>query len=251
MKFAILLLASILLPLWATGASARSPDPMARADALLRSPALTLEQANQALALYQEQLSAGRDRLSLLPRLARAAFISGDLAPQRQRAGYYNRGLAYADRLVQEQPLGVAGHYWQALNRCGLADVGSRFQGFRLLPKIIAALQQSLALDETYDQAGAHRVLGRIYYEAPGRPFSVGDLEKSRRHLAAAVRLAPDNSTNHLYLAETLLKMGYKTQARQELKQVLQARTHAVRPQGLAEDQREARRLLAELDRSK
>jgi tetratricopeptide (TPR) repeat protein len=156
------------------------------------------------------------------------------MAPKGQRAGYYEKGLTYAERLLQEQPQGVAGHYWQAMNLCGLADVGGRFQGFRLLPKIIAALQQTVALDETYDQAGAHRVLGRIYYEAPGRPISVGDLDKSRRHLTAAARLAPDNSSNHLYLAETLLKMDHKTQAREELEKVL-----------------EARRLLAELDSGK
>jgi tetratricopeptide (TPR) repeat protein len=248
MKFSLPILASILLLLTAAFSQAKEPDKMARADALLQQPALTLPQAQQALALYEEQLHSGGDRLSLLPRLARTAFVLGDLAPSGQQAGYYDQGLAYAETLLKAQPGGVAGHYWKALNMCGLADVGSRFQGFRLLPKIIAALQQSLALDEAYDQAGAHRVLGRIYFEAPGRPFSVGDLDESRRQLSAAVRLAPDNSTNHLYLAETLLKMGHQTQARAELQKVLQARRHAIRSQGLAEDQREARRLLAELN---
>ena len=82
---------------------------------------------------------------------------------------------------------------------CGLADVGGRLQGFKLLPRIMAELKQSLALDETYDQAGAHRVLGRIYYEAPSWPISVGDSKKSLQHLtppsAWPRRTAPTTST--------------------------------------------------------
>lgn len=248
MKLLLAIPASILLLLSAAFAQSGEPDHMSQADALLNNPALTLQQAKQALTLYDEQLHHGGNSLLLLPRLARTAFIIGNLAPKGQEAGYYDQGLAYAERLLTAQPGGVAGHYWKALNMCGLAEVGSRFQGFRLLPKILTELKQSLALDETYDQAGAHRVLGRIYFEAPGRPVSVGDLDKSRRHLTAAVRLAPDNSTNHLYLAETLLQMDHKTQAREELQKVLQSRRHAIRAQGLEEDQQEARHLLAKLD---
>lgn len=248
MKFNLVFLAATFLLGWAVCAPAAASNQIAQADVLLQSPALTLPQAKQALDLYADQLRRGGDPSALLPRLARAAFVLGDMAPEPQRADYYDQGLTYAERLLQEQPRGAAGHYWKAMNLCGQAEIGGRLQGFRLLPQIITELQQTLALEETYDQAGAHRVLGRIYFEAPGRPFSVGDLEKSLRHLTAAARLAPDNSTNHLYLAETLLKMDHKPQARQELEKVLQARQHAIRPQNLAEDQQEARRLLAELN---
>ena len=93
------------------------------------------------------------------------------------------------------------------MNLCGQADVGGKLLGRKLLPRILEELKRAVALDETYDQAGAHRVLGRIYYEAPGWPLSVGDLQKSLQHLKAAVRLAPATSTNHLYLAQTLLRL--------------------------------------------
>ena len=65
------------------------------------------------------------------------------------------------------------------MNLSGLADVGTRMQGFKLLPKIMEELKRVLALDETYDDAGAHRVIGRIYFEAPAWPISVGDKQKS------------------------------------------------------------------------
>ena len=116
-----------------------------------------------------------------------------------------------------------------------------------MLPRHPKELKAALALDPAYDQAGAHRILGRIYYEAPGPPFSVGDRQKSLEHLTQAVRLAPDNSTNHLSLAETLLKLGKPEEARRELEAVLKATRHAIWPRGVADDRREAQKLLAKL----
>lgn len=239
----ISLVAMMVLLLSASGSQAAEPNKMAQADALMESPALDYQQAQQALALYEELLPEP----PLLVRLARTCFVLGDMAPDASRAGYYEKGLTYAEKLLAQQPDGVAGHYWKALNLSGLADV-NRLRGFKLLPQIMDELKRSLALDETYDQAGAHRVLGRIYFEAPGWPMSVGDREKSLEQLTAAVRLAPDNSTNHLYLAETLLAMRSKPQAREELEKVLQARRYAISPQHLEEDHQEARGLLKKLE---
>lgn len=115
-----------------------------------------------------------------------------------------------------------------------------------MVPHIIEEMEQSLKVNPSYEQAGAHRVLGRIYYCCPGWPLSVGDIHESLEHLSAAVSLAPDNSTNHLFLAETLLKLGKKDEARRELENVLKATRHAHCPHHLEEDRQEARRLLLE-----
>jgi len=249
MKYSLKIAAIIALLLPAAPyAPAAEPEKLAQADALLASPALDYQKAQQALALY-EQLPSGSPQL--LIQLARTCFILGDLAPENQRAGYYEKGLAYAERLIQEQPDGVAGHYWKALNLSGLADVGTRMEGFKLLPKIMEELKRVLVLDETYDQAGVHRVLGRIYFKAPSWPISVGDKQKSLQHLETAVRLAPNHSTNHLYLAETLLDQGNKDQARRELEKVLQDGQNGLHPQALREDRQEARRLLEEMEKEK
>ena len=232
------------------GTLVRTPEAIPRVDAdrLLQSPTLDLTQARQALTLYEARLAqAEADPVPWLIRLARVCFILGDLAPNGQRQQYYERGRGYAERLCRERPSGVECHYWLAMHLCGLADVGGAFKGRRLLPRILDELQHVLTIDETYDQAGAHRVLGRIYYEAPGWPLSVGNLEKSLRHLSAAVRLAPDTSTNHLYLAETLLRMDKTIPARRELEQVLSSTRHAICLSNLKEDRQKARRLLKEM----
>ncbi|MGO8761646.1 MAG: TRAP transporter TatT component family protein [Desulfobaccales bacterium] len=218
------------------------------AEALLSSPTLDMSQAARALSLYQGALAAGGPRTPLLASLARTCFVLGQLAPEAQRMGYYRQGQSYAETLIREAPGRVEGYYWLAMNLCGQADEGGKLLGHKLLPRIMEELQRAVALDEAYDQAGAHRVLGRIYYEAPGWPLSVGDMQKSLQHLKAAVRLSPATSTNHLYLAQTLLRLNEAMQARQELAQVLKSSRYAVKPQDLEEDRQEARRLLAEME---
>jgi len=236
-----------LLPLVPVPAAAGSP--LDAVEVTLSTPTLDLSQARGALALLEGQLpGSGAERTRLLALLTRGCFILGDLSEKKDiRRQYYEKGRSYAESLLEEDQASLAGHYWLGLNLAGLADVGSAFTGRSLLPRILDELRRSLALNEAYDQAGAHRTLGLIYFEAPRPPFSVGDLDQSLKHLTAAVRLAPECSTNHLYLAETLLRLGRKDEARQELARVLSSPRPAWHAPGLKEDQQEARCLLAEL----
>ena len=237
-----------LIFLAATAGLNAAPAALTEADTLLKSPTLDAAHAEKALSLYEGLLSANAaPRPLVLVRLARTCFILGQLTPKKYCEGHYRRGKVYADTLIHEDPNRVEGHYWLALNLCGLAEVCGYMTGRRLLPQIMQELERAVALDETYEQAGAHRVLGRIYFEAPAWPMSVGDLHKSLKHLQAAVRLAPENSTNHLYLAQTLYRLQDNLAAAQELAQVLKSTQYVVKPQDLEEDRQEARRLLAEI----
>jgi tetratricopeptide (TPR) repeat protein len=238
----------VLLGLVSLSPAAAAPAGLEQADALLASPTLDYPKAQQALALYE---GLPQDSPPLLARRSRACFILGDLSPAEERRRHYEKGLDYAERLLAQEPNGVAGHYWKAMHLSGLADIGSQLQGFKLLPQIMEELKRVLTLDETYEDAGGHRVLGRIYFEAPAWPISVGDKKKSLQHLETAGRLAPENSTNHLYLAETWLAMGRKDEARTELEKVLQDGQHAFTPSALEEDRREAQRLLKEMQEGK
>jgi tetratricopeptide (TPR) repeat protein len=243
-----LIYCSTILGLTALSLLGAGPGPLAEADALLASPTLDMSQAARALSLYQGALAtAGTPRLAVLAHLSQTCFLLGQMAPSRQAMGYYQQGQSCAETLIREAPGRVEGHYWLAMNLCGQADVGGKLLGHRLLPRILEELKRAIGLDEGYDQAGAHRVLGRICYEAPGWPLSVGDLQKSRQHLQAAVRLAPNTSTNHLYLAQTLIRLQDNPAAVRQLEQVLKSTRGAVKPQDLEEDRREAKRLLGEI----
>ena len=97
----------------------------------------------------------------------------------------------------------------------------------------------AVALDERFDKAGGHRLLGRLHTLAPKIPFVTGwvDREKAVSHLRRAVALAPEDLYNQVYLADALLQFqpGKEAEARQILRGVLQKKPD---PSRAVEDER-------------
>jgi|UniRef100_A0A7C3WTD1 tetratricopeptide (TPR) repeat protein len=210
-----------------------------------------VEKELKNLETYQRDLQQCKgERVETLARLAQVCFHLGELVPPDQKLYYYEQGRCYAEMLARECPSRVEGHYWLALNLCGVAEVGGAGRALRLLPQIVEIMEKAASIDPAIDQAGPHRVLGRIFSEAPAWPISVGDMHKSLHHLTLAVQIAPENSTNHLFLADTLMRLGKEKQAQKELDKVLKSSQHAVWPLGVTHDQVEARRLQARLNGS-
>lgn len=217
----------------------QAQEPNAAAD-LQKTHALLKKYAKE---LPQAQAARPHD----LAELARLCFILGEWGAADQQR-YFDKGRDFAKLLIQERPREVAGHYWLALNLGGLAEMNGDLS---MIPEIVKQMKIAVALDASYNQAGPHRVLGRVYYEAPSWPLSVGDLQKSVQHLRQAVKLAPTNSTNHLFLAETLLDLGQTVQACQQLHEALTATQHANWPAALETDRAKAKKLLQQCQGAK
>lgn len=244
MKTLSLILLVLTLALWC-GSCARPREVTPVAMVPAETPWCEIPQLQRELARYEKKLAtAAAGRTNCLIRVARLCFLLGELSPKQDKRQYFEKGRGFGETLAREQPAWAEGHYWLAMNLCGLADLVGARRGLNLVPQIVESLEQSLRVNPAYDQAGSHRVLGRIYYEAPPWPLSLGNIHKSLDHLTAAVDIAPHNSTNHLFLAETLLKLGKKAEATEELDRVLRATRHALCQQDLEKDRREALRLL-------
>lgn len=73
-----------------------------------------------------------------------------------------------------------------------------------------------LAGNERFEEAGGHRLLGRLHTLAPKVPFITGwvDRDLAIDHLKKAVAIAPQNPYNQLYLADALLQ--YRSAAKPE-----------------------------------
>jgi tetratricopeptide (TPR) repeat protein len=84
-----------------------------------------------------------------------------------------------------------------------------------------------IALDERFESAGGHRVLGRLHSEAPRVPLVTGwvDHDRAISELEKAVALAPDDLANRLYLAEAILdhRPSARARALQLLREVASA----------------------------
>jgi tetratricopeptide (TPR) repeat protein len=203
--------------------------------------AVDLRKTQSLLEKYEKELPQAQGaRAHDLAELARLGFIMGEWGATDQKR-YFDQGRDFARLLIQERPQEVAGHYWLALNLGGLAEMSGDLS---MIPVIVKEMKIAASLDASYNQAGPYRVLGRVYFEAPPWPLSVGDLQKSAQHLRQAVKLAPTNSTNHLFLAETLMELGKTGQACQQLRRALAAAQHANWPAALKADHAKANKLL-------
>ncbi len=217
--------------------------------AFSQRPLVDLKKLSRLLAYQEKTLpSKGESRPAKLVELARLSFLLGEFGNRRESEQHFEKGRSYAELMCQERPRRVEGYYWLALNLAGLAQVGSAKRGLQMVPMIVERMETALALDETYDQAGPHRLLGRVFCEAPAWPLSSGDIDKSLQHLRSAVQIAPENSTNHLYLAETLVQLGKSQEAYQELQRVLTCRRHAISSENLEDDRQQALSMMRQFD---
>lgn len=245
---AFLYLLIAFFPVSCQGASFKNPAEAGTADFVkLSSRSYTAQHLKAFEAQQKNLLRENGENADTLIRLAQACWILGEFAEAGQKLDYYNKGRYYAERLIRENPSCGDGYYWKAVNLCGVAETGGAGRALRLLPEIVENMEKAAEINPAIDQGGPHRVLGRIFCEAPAWPMSVGDIEESLRHLTLAVQIAPDNSTNHLYLAETLLRLEQEKQALAELDKVFQSTQHATWPLGVEEDRQEARRMQAKI----
>ncbi len=106
-----------------------------------------------------------------------------------------------------------------------------------------------IAMDPELDDAGGYRVLGRLHHQTPSVPFFTGwaSRDEALSNLRTAVKVAPKNLINRLYLAEAI--WDYEKNRRAEARGMLETLiAEKPSPALLIEDlrtQEEAKALLA------
>jgi tetratricopeptide (TPR) repeat protein len=165
-------------------------------------------------------------------RAARAGLVLGILADTaEEQLRWYRAAEGYARRAAELKPERVEGHYWLAAasGRRALQLEGPRTTA-RLAAEARRQAEEVLRLDP--DHAGAHNVLGRLYYEvmimpAPtrflarhllgGGAFEGIDWAAAERHLNRAVVLDPGFILYRLDLARLYWRTGRPADALREL----------------------------------
>ena len=210
------------------------------------------EPIEEAIAAYQEALDADRENLEARWKLLRALYFKGEhvLEDEDARLELFSHGREIADtgRAQIERQFGLSGdslemepqEVFEAIGRNTLAaevyfwssthwGLWGRYRGK------IAAARQGVAtkirkfaeivilLDERIENAGGHRVLGRLHAEAPKIPLVTGWIsrDKAITELRRALELAPDDLLTNLFLAEALL--DFRPAKREEAIDLLQA----------------------------
>jgi tetratricopeptide (TPR) repeat protein len=102
-----------------------------------------------------------------------------------------------------------------------MAEDSGIVNAFRMLRPMEKMLLKVITLDEKYENAGAHRALGRMYHKLPGFPISFGSNQKALAHLKRAHELFPRDVITRAFYAEVLYDEGRKAEARRHADFVL------------------------------
>ena len=189
-------------------------------DALYRDRA-TLASAQRAAAIWASRLEANAQDYESAWKLARAQYWLGTNLPAGERKAALESGIAAGRKAVAINSRRPEGHFWIAASMGALAESFGLRQGIRYRGTIRDELETVLRIDPAFQQGSADRALGRWYYKVP-RLFG-GDARKSEQHLRKALAYNPHSVITRLFLAETLIELNRKAEARQELEAAISA----------------------------
>jgi tetratricopeptide (TPR) repeat protein len=156
-------------------------------------------------------------------KLARADYWLGGHAPEAERRGFLEQGIAAAQSASTLEPRRPEGYFWAAANMGALAESFGLRQGLKYRKAIKESLETVLRLDPAFQQGSADRALGRWYFKVPG--LFGGSHSESEAHLRKSLTYNPNSTASHFFLAEVLLDGGRNSDGRAELQRVLDSPT--------------------------
>jgi tetratricopeptide (TPR) repeat protein len=204
----------LLLAVNLVGGQTEDPDALYRQRENLAS-------AQQAEAIWAARLGHNANDFESAWKLARARYWLGGHADEKARKAYLEAGIAAGRAAVAAQPNKPDGHFWTAANMGALAESFGLRQGLKYRGDIKDELEAVLRLDPAYLQGSADRALGRWYFKVPGM-FGGSD-KKSEEHLRRSLTYNPNSHSSLYFLAETLIALKRKPEAKTILQRLLDA----------------------------
>ena len=217
------------------------PDPIREADRLF-AHGEDFARDRQALETLERALATDSNNYQLLWRAARSYYYVGDSAPKSDKLGYFNKGVAVAQRAVAQQPNAVEGHFWLGANYGGQSELRGAFNALATVKKIRAEMETVVRLNPAYCDANAYLALGEIDRELPR--LLGGNVKRAISSLEQGLRIAPKNLDIKLALAKAYREDGRKDDARRQLQEILQLPINPAEAKANREVQAQARELL-------
>lgn len=176
--------------------------------------------AKEALAKYMEALAKLDSKYDAYWRISRIRYYIGSHTERKKdKKLIFSQGIYYGNKAVVAESEKPDGHYWLGVNNGKYGETRGVLKSLSLVKPIKKGMNKVIELDRSYEDGGADRVLGRVFFKVPG--FAGGSKKKSLEHLLKSKELGPEDALTRVYLAETLLKHKQINEAREELEYVL------------------------------
>jgi len=185
-------------------------------------------------------------------RFARAAYNLGRHGTPTNRTeemkALFQEGKDAADKARNLNPRGVEGHYWFGVCLGSWAETNGIMASLFAAGDLLAAANQAANIDPRYLNAAPLALKARVLHKAPGWPVSVGDRNQAEIDLRRALTLGGDKSRSvYKFLAELLVDLGKREEAKQMLQRGLALPPDTENPVADNKDIKEMRDLLAKL----
>ena len=212
-KFLVVLI--LPLALWSQDAE----QILAQADALFETMS-DMETAENALGLYREALNLTEDKYEPYWKISMMHYYIGEPPESnKEKKNIFSQAIYYAEKAIQLSPEQPDGYYWRGVNNGKYGESRGVLKSLFLVKPIKSDMNKVIELDPEYEDGGAYRVLGRVYFKLPG--FAGGSNEESLKLLEKSIEMGPEDANTRLFLGETLLAMNDTERAREELEYVL------------------------------
>jgi len=242
MKGKTILLIFALVCFSSTLFSQSAEELIAQADELYNEMK-DLETANKILDLYRQALGVAEDKYESYWKISRIQYYVGaHTAEKKDKKIIFSQGLYHAKKAVALQPEKPDGHYWLGVNNGKYGETRGVMKSLSLVKPIKKSMFKIIEVDRGYEDGGADRVLGRVFFKVPG--IAGGSKDKSLEHLEKSKELGPEDPLTRVYLAETYLAKDRVDDARAELDYVLNMTDDPRWVAGITEAKIEAKELL-------
>jgi len=202
-----------------------------------------LETAEKALELCRQALGVAEDKYEPYWKISRIQYyIGAHTAEKKDKKIIFSQGLYHAKKAVALQPEKPDGHYWLGVNNGKYGETKGVMKSLSLVKPIKKSMFKIIEVDRGYEDGGADRVLGRVFFKVPG--IAGGSKDKSLEHLEKSKELGPEDPITRVYLAETYLAKDRVDDARAELDYVMNMKDDPRWVAGISEAKIEAQELL-------
>jgi hypothetical protein len=179
-----------------------------------------MSEAQEVLSLCQQAVGLTDNKYDAFWRIGRINYYIGThTKSKKEKKAIFSQGVYWCQKAVDLESEKPDGHYWLGVNNGKFGEVKGVLKSLALVKPVKQSMNKVIELDRSYEDGGADRVLGRVYFKLPG--FAGGSKTKSREHLEKSKELGPQDALTRLYLAETLLKFKEVDNARAELDFIL------------------------------
>jgi len=202
------------------------------------------ENVRKGLALLRQAVARNSKEYEAWWRISEFTCFIARHTDGREKLRLLDEAIQAGKMAVALRPDRAEGHFWLGANYGLSAEERGLLAGLRLVDVVRSEMEAVIRLDPEYEEAAGCRVLARVYYRAPF--FKGGDKRRSVELLQQCLRRYPNNSLTMLYLADSLLAVGRRAEARQQLEKILRLCPDPLYAPELAENQAEARDRLQE-----